>query len=359
MRALAAAAGLLILAGCEPKSPEAPEVPDVAIPAADEGSAPTPPDGAALYAAYCALCHGTDGEGYTADNANAVANATFLATASDALIERAIARGRPGTTMSAWSVEFGGPMDVGEVAAVTAHIRAWQTEPSVDTSAVTVEGEAERALPQWEIRCASCHGEAGEGGEYASVANPELLAVADDGFLRYAIDQGRPGTPMPEYGTVLTPQTLDDLVVLVRSWQSEPGAPPAELPVLGDPVLNPGGSVPGFASTQGRYVSVADLFAAVEAASELVILDARPPADYVESHIAGAVSVPFYAVEEALDLLPKEPWTVCYCACPHAESNAAADALEAAGYPNVKVLDEGYFAWVEAGHPIVAGVTPL
>ena len=53
------------------------------------------PDNAALiergrqsYAEYCALCHGDNGEGYTADAANALSNQDFLAIASDAFIRR-------------------------------------------------------------------------------------------------------------------------------------------------------------------------------------------------------------------------------------------------------------------------------
>ena len=90
----------------------------------------------------------------------------------------------------------------------------------------------------------------------------------------------------------------------------------------------------------------------------MVILDARPPADYVTEHIAGASSVPFYASEEAVELLPEDTWIVSYCACPHAESDALAEALKAHGFDQVKVLDEGFPAWKEGGHPITSGPLP-
>ena len=37
--------------------------------------------GKALYEKYCDFCHGADGEGYLADNANALSNQSFLAAA--------------------------------------------------------------------------------------------------------------------------------------------------------------------------------------------------------------------------------------------------------------------------------------
>ena len=39
--------------------------------------------GAHLYDKHCALCHGENGEGYKADNANALGNQDFLVSVSD------------------------------------------------------------------------------------------------------------------------------------------------------------------------------------------------------------------------------------------------------------------------------------
>ena len=70
-------------------------------------SEPAPPAaasaeaGAVAYAKTCALCHGAQGEGYVADNATALNNPTFLATAPDDFLRQSVGRGRPGTTMSA------------------------------------------------------------------------------------------------------------------------------------------------------------------------------------------------------------------------------------------------------------------
>jgi rhodanese-related sulfurtransferase len=76
------------------------------------------------------------------------------------------------------------------------------------------------------------------------------------------------------------------------------------------------------------------------------------------SHIAGAVSVPFYDPSPYLEALPKTSWLVCYCECPHAESGALAQQLLDAGFAKVTVLDEGFRAWIAANHPTHAGQAP-
>src|SRR5262245_19741534 len=52
--------------------------------------------GRATYAQLCATCHGVAGNGYVADNAPSLRSPTFLATATNAFLEAAILRGRPG-----------------------------------------------------------------------------------------------------------------------------------------------------------------------------------------------------------------------------------------------------------------------
>ncbi len=68
--------------------------------------------------------------------------------------------------------------------------------------------------------------------------------------------------------------------------------------------------------------------------------------------------VPFYEVANFLDTLPDDHWIVCYCACPHAESGAAAQTLLANGFTKVTVIDEGFFAWQGAGYPTRSGAMP-
>src|SRR5712691_5549810 len=71
-----------------------------------------------LYDRMCVVCHGPAGEGYAADQAPALAHPDFLASATDEYIRSAIADGRRGTTMSAWSVARSGPLTRADLDAI-------------------------------------------------------------------------------------------------------------------------------------------------------------------------------------------------------------------------------------------------
>ncbi len=321
---------------------------------------PSAEQGAQLYGKYCALCHGASGEGYRADDATALRNPRFLSLASDTFIEGSIARGRPGTTMSAWSVERGGPLDDAGIKAIVAYLRRLAAHTREDPSGLVVRGDAASGAKSYAARCESCHGRSGVGGRYVNLGNPELLAIASDGFLLRSLEQGRPGTPMPAYEGQLSPTEGADLVALMRSWQRPPdGALP--LPPrpgqLGAVVLNPGATNAEFPGID-RFVPADTVKAAMDRALRLVVLDARPPSDYSRAHVAGAISAPFYEVMEYAGQIPKDVTVVAYCGCPHAESGQAVDTLKRLGYPRAYVLDEGFGVWRERGYPVRGGANP-
>jgi cytochrome c oxidase cbb3-type subunit 3 len=185
-------------------------------------------DGRRLYDRMCALCHGAQGQGYAAPAATALANVNFLAVAGDTYLYVNTARGRPGTRMSAWGDAYGGPLTESEIAVIVDYMRSWQSAPSVDVTGVDVEGDLDRGAAIYAANCAVCHGPTG-GGRLESPAapngapsldNPVFLDTASDGFIRYSISAGRPGTLMPAYGTSLTDGQISDLVEFIRSWQS-------------------------------------------------------------------------------------------------------------------------------------------
>lgn len=353
LRVLAAA---LFLAACGERGEPEP-------PAAARGR------GAAVYARYCSLCHGDSGEGYKADNAPALANQDFLRTASDDFIRVAIVQGRPGTPMSAWGQRHGGPLHDDDVDALVGFIRAWQREPSAELPLGPVIGQASRARQVYTERCASCHGAVGQGVNAVSLANPRLLASASDGFLRAAIAHGRRGTPMQAFERDLSPQTIDDLVALIRSWdrpvpslavhkpfgQAEGPAMPIEI-TTERAILNPDGAAPRFRLRDEMYVPADQVKAALDARQRLVILDARATSDWLAGHVRGAIPAPFYAIEDIAGAIPNDgTWIVAYCACPHAASGRVVAELRQRGYRNTAVMDEGIDYWREQGYPIEEG----
>jgi cytochrome c oxidase cbb3-type subunit III len=172
-----------------------------------------------LYDTYCGLCHGYEGEGYLAPQANALSNQDFLSAATDDFILDAILDGRPGSKMSPWGVENGGPLTLKEAEAIAEYIRAWQQEPSADIHTLTFEGSIEEGLIIYAEQCAFCHGADGEGASALSLNHPEFLSEASDGFIWHALSVGRRGTAMSSYAEILSEEELAHLVVLIRSWE--------------------------------------------------------------------------------------------------------------------------------------------
>lgn len=330
------------------------------------GTAPlteTQAHGAELYGRMCSVCHGRGGEGYKADQAPALRHRAFLGSASDAFLRNAIRQGRQGTTMSAWGTSHGGPLSQNDVGDVVAFIRVWEHWPKPDLDERILSGNAGRGAGTFAKECANCHGARGTGGRSVSIGNADLLSDASNGFLRYAIRDGRKGTAMPAFAKKLGDQGVEDVVAFLRTLMPPPPPRPADLPKpdpipLGPVPLNPNGPEPvGFKQTPGT--TPADVIhAQLERGAKMAILDARAPSDYMSNHIKGGVSVPFYDPDPYVALLPKNAWLVCYCSCPHAESGQLAQKLAAKGFTKVTVLDEGLGVWRSKGYATSTGREP-
>lgn len=324
---------------------------------------PTPGQkGASLYGTYCSFCHGQKGQGYLADKAPALNNQNFLKSADNEYIYQAIMQGRPGTSMSAWGTAYGGVLTSRDAEAIVSYIRSWQREKSVNLNDIKVSGNAENGAGVYQKHCASCHGTKETKGTAVELDNAVFQRTASDGFIQYAVLQGRPGTPMPPFESRLTGQEIDDVIAYIRTLKgenapAEAGGSKENIVVSGSAVgvLNPGRELAAFSLSKNRYVSVDEVYKAYAAGKSFIILDARPHSDYLKEHITGAVSIPFYDVKNELGKLPKTIWIVTYCACPHAMAGRAADTLKAAGYNKVGVLDEGFLVWKDKGYPTQSG----
>ena len=327
-----------------------------------EARSPDLARGEELYQRFCGFCHGDEGQGYLADNANALNNPDFLSVATDEFLTLSTIHGRPGTPMSPWGEEKGGPLSSDMTQDIVAFIRTWQTEATIVPNAPELDGSPMRGRSLYNAACASCHGEEGQGVTAVSLNNPWFLNTVDDGFLAHAILEGRRGTSMGAYGPPLvTPQGLADLIALIRTWQRpvDTDPPPPFTPQVELAPLNPMGEEAIFTLRDDRYVSAEQVYAAMEAGARFTLIDARPAADYLDEHIQGAISLPFYQVEEYADRLPNDAFTITYCGCPHAVSGQAADALLSLGFQNVAILDEGFYEWRDTfNYPISTGTQP-
>lgn len=314
--------------------------------------------GAALYAKYCQLCHGAQLEGYAADNAPALSSPTFRATASTAFLQAVIERGRAGTAMAGYGKTVGGPLEPAEVDALIAFIRGGASAPPVLPPKAS-KGDVAKGARVYADHCRTCHGTAEQRGNAVHLANPMFLATASDAFLRVAIVEGRPGTPMQAWQDTLTAPEVEDVIAYVRSLaRPVPLAPavtaspaPQSPPAV---IMNPKGAAPDFALRLGRYASVADVAKAYAERRRFVLIDARPTSDYLRMHIPGAISVPYFDMRDLTNVPNDGTWVVAYCVCPHEESGRILEELRTRGYPNTAVLDEGLFVWKEQGHPVAA-----
>lgn len=83
-----------------------------------------------LFALTCSGCHGQEGRGgATAPTLNAK---EFLQSAVDQQIESLIATGVPGSQMSAYSLDFGGPLTQEQIVALATYLRSLEPDaPSV------------------------------------------------------------------------------------------------------------------------------------------------------------------------------------------------------------------------------------
>jgi len=319
--------------------------------------------GRQTYARLCATCHGPAANGYAADNSPSLRSPTFLASASDAFLRAGIARGRPGTAMAAFGRALGGPLDPTEVNAIIDYLRDGGP-PLRELPPGPVAGNAKLGKGIYDATCARCHGTQTQRSSAVHLANPIFLETASDAFLRWAVEAGRPPTSMVPWKGALNPAQIDDVVAYLRSMAVPagiPAAPPRLAPAGAPPpprtgpiVLNPRGRAPKFVLKEDRFVSIDQVKLALDGKRRMIIADARAPSDWLNLHITGAISTPYYD-GRSLDDLPNDgTWILAYCACPHHVSGQVVDELRKRGYKHTAVIDEGIFAWQHKGYPIVA-----
>jgi mono/diheme cytochrome c family protein/rhodanese-related sulfurtransferase len=355
LRASSAIMVALALIGCAKKNGTHTEP----SPAASEQGTPKPPSqaatGEALYQKYCKLCHAADATGYAADNAPSLVSQNFLRSATDDFIAQGIRMGRPGTAMAAYGMLRGGPLDDSQIAAIVAFLRSKGPYP-VPVPDTPLVGNGVRGAALFAEHCLECHGDETKRGTAPSLHNPEFLANARPGFLRFAIEHGRPPTPMPAFSGKLSNDEIGDLVsFLHRLAPRGPASPPVLNPTVPDDlpvVINPKGSHPNFTLRDDRYVSAEQVKRALDDKRRIVILDARPASEWIQFRIPGAISFPHHQSAN-IERIPNDgTWVVAYCACPHHASGEVVDALRKRNYPKTAVLDEGILVWRNRGYPL-------
>lgn len=91
---------------------------------------------------------------------------------------------------------------------------------------------------------------------------------------------------------------------------------------------------------------------------EALFVDTRSVSQYRSLHISGAVPSP--APDGLPDDDPVASWSqddpiIVYCPCPYELSKRRGATLLRTGYSNVRGLDKGFQAWIDAGYPVESG----
>lgn len=221
LQALAGAALVLLLAGCNqmPGTPKpGPEVPR--------------PDSitnfATLYSENCAACHGNEGQGGAALD---LANPIYQAWVDDAALRKVIAGGESGTQMPAFGQAAGGFLTDAQLDALVHGMRtAWQKPGTLNGQAPPYEstgsGDAPHGQAAYQTACARCHEQPGK-----KITDPTYLALVSNQALRTIIVAGRPDLGHPDWqgdiqGRPLTDQEVTDIVAWLASLRIQtPGQP--------------------------------------------------------------------------------------------------------------------------------------
>lgn len=188
-----------------------------APPAAEIELEADPALGAALYSVTCFACHGLNGEG--TDVAPALNDREKLAKFDDEWYRQTIAAGRAAQGMPTW----GKVLSPDQIEDLVAYIRSWETTPEPEPTPEP-GGDPVAGAAIFQATCVTCHGKEGAGTDRAPALNdPEVIAAKDDAFYRDVITEGRLEQDMPRWGQVLSPADINDLVALIRSWESGEG----------------------------------------------------------------------------------------------------------------------------------------
>jgi mono/diheme cytochrome c family protein len=86
--------------------------------------------GAQLFAQNCSTCHGKEGTG--GSTAPTLNSKQFLTSTADNQIQLLVSTGVPGSSMSAWSQDFDGPLTAEQISELVAYLRSLEANaPSI------------------------------------------------------------------------------------------------------------------------------------------------------------------------------------------------------------------------------------
>jgi 3-mercaptopyruvate sulfurtransferase SseA len=101
-----------------------------------------------------------------------------------------------------------------------------------------------------------------------------------------------------------------------------------------------------------QYVSPADVLKMLQdKRTDIALVDTQPVDGYVAGHIPGAINYPWVMRIKRFPIdLPRNKTLIMYGSCGHDTEDLLAQLAEF-GYTNVKVMDGGWYKWLELKYP--------
>ena len=182
------------------------------------------------YSLYCSVCHGDRGDGASHAQQGLIppprdfTDAAFARSITRERLLAAITNGVPGTAMIAWKSELG-DAEIAELADYILANFVAAPQPTPVTGREPLQATDETLLIYRES-CSVCHGDDGKGavwGQASLSTTPRDFTTESSRAeltrdrMIMSVTHGRPGTPMPGFGSQLDDQQVANIVDYIRT----------------------------------------------------------------------------------------------------------------------------------------------
>ncbi len=184
-------------------------------------------NGKQLYIQHCSVCHGDKGAGGVGVPLNLE---SFQSSISDHYLAQTIKLGRFGRTMPSFK-----RLGDKKINAIIKYVRTFSSAKPARFSSRHIKGDIQQGEKIFKSRCASCHGDHGQGGKGTGVTfsrprdlsiippalnNASFLASASDEMIKHTLIRGRDGTPMNSFlKQGLSEKDINNVVAYIRNFE--------------------------------------------------------------------------------------------------------------------------------------------
>ncbi len=187
----------------EPGAPSVEEIPYIGDPV----------EGTVLFSTTCYACHGVAGEGTSVGLR--LNDPELLTKYDDDYFRDVIADGRPERGMPTW----GSVLSPIQIEDLVSYIRSWENVTPLTMA--NLGGDTTRGEVIFASTCVVCHGYGGNGTNFAPPL-AEAAILDDTELLHTTINQGRLSDGMPNWGQVLSPAEINDVITYLKTLKAAP-----------------------------------------------------------------------------------------------------------------------------------------